>query len=304
MTIQKRQSIIIIAVIAATISIIVAAYDDTSSDKITLTEKSNYIDYSEQESIVRTEVSKVIKNYEKYGKAYFDTINAVNIAATPGSTEYYPFAIENESFIILAHGADITKIGTVADAMFSADKPITQIQDELETVGFTWITYHWENPRNGILQEKTSYLVLQGDNTILGAGYYHHEYDDKGLKTIQNVEELKSNYAKFGKAHFDTINAMNTIEDQTSTEYYPFVMDSKTFVFLAHGADKTNVGKVASLMFDATVSNEDIVKELNENGSTWIHYSWVNPENGEIQEKTTYLVLQNDVILASGYYLD
>ena len=151
---------------------------EAASDKITIfsdsinDESQKNIDYSEKESITKTEVSKLIKNYEKYGKTYFDVINAMKTATTPDSTEYYPFAVENESFIILAHGADITRVGKVAVAMFSADKPITQIQSELEENGFTWITYKWENPTNGLVEGKTSYLVLQEDGVILGSGYY------------------------------------------------------------------------------------------------------------------------------------
>ncbi len=186
MTIQKRQSIIIIAIIAATISIAVAAYesqlnvDQTNSESTDNpnTTYSNYeespqnTDYSEKESITRTEVSKLIKNYEKYGKTYFTVINAMNVSTTPDSTEYYPFAVENESFIILAHGANATKVGTVANAFYNADKPIKQIQSELEENGSTWITYKLENPANGIIQGKISYLVLQEDGVILGSGYY------------------------------------------------------------------------------------------------------------------------------------
>ncbi len=73
---------------------------------------------------------------------------------------------------------------------------------------------------------------------------------------------------------------------------------------LAHGADKSRIGKV--LIEDKDVDGKFFVKErlakAKADGKGWQQYKFMNPNTKRIEQKTAYFEVVDDVIVVSGSY--
>jgi len=125
------------------------------------------INTDEKKFFVEAFVADMLREYNVQGDSYLDVINSVQI-----ESKYYPFAVDFDTLIIVAHGADVNIVGNVSTLLENADKSPDQIKTELKTDGFTWVTYQWEDYEDGDkIKTKHSYLALDG-NIIFGSGYY------------------------------------------------------------------------------------------------------------------------------------
>ena len=129
------------------------------------------------------------------------------------------------------------------------------------------------------------------------------------------VDDIIALYDSDPESAFEQITSMMTIDP-----HYPFVIDPKTTVILAHGADPEHVGElVESEMVpvqhitgtgsDADESRAtpdkpfDLVRaELREHGQAWVEYEYINPVTGAEKFKNSLFVLHDGYIFGSGYY--
>ena len=84
-------------------------------------------------------------------------------------------------------------------------------------------------------------------------------------------------------------------------ELYVFVYD-KDGTVVAHGADPDRVGKNRIDQQDANGKyfGREIM-EVTESGDA-VEYVWINPETGQLQNKTTYVFLVDDYRFGCGVY--
>ena len=88
-------------------------------------------------------------------------------------------------------------------------------------------------------------------------------------------------------------------------ELYVFAYDFQG-VIVAHPKNPKLVGKNMLEVpdVDGKLFRKDIVEIAKTKGSGWVDYKYKNPENGKIEEKTTYLLKSGDVIFCCGIYRD
>jgi len=88
-------------------------------------------------------------------------------------------------------------------------------------------------------------------------------------------------------------------------ELYVFAYDFSG-VIVAHPKNPKLVGKNMLEVpdVDGKLFRKDIVEAAKSKGSGWVDYKYKNPENGKIEEKTTFLLKAGDVILCCGIYRD
>lgn len=53
---------------------------------------------------------------------------------------------------------------------------------------------------------------------------------------------------------------------------------------------------------DGKLFRKEIVEEARKNGKGWVDYRYNNPNNGNIEKKSTYYTKMGDVILEAGIY--
>ena len=110
------------------------------------------------------------------------------------------------------------------------------------------------------------------------------------------ADMLREHYVQ-GDSYLDVIT-----NAQTLSKYYPFALDFETLKIVAHGADSSIVGEISVVLENADKPIEQIKSELKANGSTWLTYQWMDYESETIKTKHSYLVLNGNTILGSGYY--
>jgi ABC-type amino acid transport substrate-binding protein len=129
------------------------------------------------------------------------------------------------------------------------------------------------------------------------------------------VDDIIALYDSDPDNAFEQITSMMAIDP-----HYPFVIDPKTTVILAHGADPEHVGELVEsemvLVQHITDTGSDadesratpdkpfdlIRAELREHGQAWVEYEYINPITGAEKFKNSLFVLHDGYIFGSGYY--
>ena len=86
-------------------------------------------------------------------------------------------------------------------------------------------------------------------------------------------------------------------------DLYIFVLDSKGLT-LAHGGNPKLVGKDMAGLKDAAGKFfiKDIVDAAKAKGTGWSDYKWTNPVTKKIEDKSTYFMMVDDMVLGCGIY--
>lgn len=86
-------------------------------------------------------------------------------------------------------------------------------------------------------------------------------------------------------------------------DLYIFALDPKGLT-IAHGGNPKLVGKDMIGLKDASgkLFIKEIVDGANSKGSGWADYKWTNPVTKKIEDKSTYFMKVDDVILGCGIY--
>ena len=86
-------------------------------------------------------------------------------------------------------------------------------------------------------------------------------------------------------------------------DFYIFAVDfnGKT---LAHGGNPAFVGRDMSSERDSDGKFfiREMIEKARTNGNGWTNYKWTNPATNKIEDKSTYFMRYNDVILGCGVY--
>ena len=257
------------------------------------------------ESIVMGVVDDIIALYDSDPQNAFEQITSM-MTTDP----HYPFVIDPETFVILAHGANPEHVGeqvesemipvqhiagTASDAdksRVTPDRPFDLVRAELYEHGQAWVEYEYINPVTGAEKFKNSLFVLH-DGYIFGSGYY----TTQDLIVQGVAEDAIALYKNNPDGAFESINSI-----MTTDPHYPFVLDPLTASLVAHGANPDRVGDV-SVSFTASSMPQDVILSELQNGNVWTEYTFANPTTGEIQSKRSILVLYDGYIFGSGYYV-
>lgn len=125
---------------------------------------------------------------------------------------------------------------------------------------------------------------------------------DKPADAIAMVDKGLAYMKKHGKdALVKEINAKNP--EFVQGELYLYVRGVDGTV-LAHPVNAKLIGKNMITLPDAEGKyfRKEIIDRAKSEGKGWVDYSYNNPVSKVIEKKSTYFVLNGDVILESGIY--
>ena len=224
----------------------------------------------------------------------FDGINAMYTDVT----SHYPFVIEPESGMTVAHGAFPDLVGKTSFA--SQDVSYSEIVESLEANNGTESINQYvifQNPSAGERTLKHNVFKLY-DGYLFGAGYYYS--GDEKVKGI-----VKSTIEKYKADRESSFVEINSQVDKGLTPHYPFVIDPNTKVIVANGGFPTIIGNISLFFSDhANKSAEEIISELGDSGNgVWVEYVYNVPGTDFEEKKRSYLEQYDRYIFGSGYYL-
>ena len=231
-------------------------------------------------------VEDLIAMYDMDGAAAFDAVNAML------SEGIYPFAINAETMTVVAEGAFPQAVGLPATFLHDADRPLTDILSELETLDGTWAKYAFLNPLTASYEDKTSYLVLH-DGHIFGSGYYSSP-DSGATDTVDAMLRL---YGVAGEDAFADV-----VSVPTDAFNVPFILNADTLDIVAHADPNLSGGDVRDAISSGR-SLEFVSDMLDRHGSLWLSYPSADPAPGA-EYTRAYMVLRDGYVFASGYGVD
>ena len=250
------------------------------------------------EAAAKAAVSEAL---EMYGESGDDVLEAVTASAEGyDASAPYVFVLDNtDEPRIVAHGAFADRVGDAATPLLNADRPYSDILEELRGGEGAWARYAFPNPATGLEQSKRSWLVLSGDY-VFGSGYYT-ETEAQAVK--RTAEEAASLFKAHGQEVFAMITA--SAADYDSSSPYVFVLDvgGGEPLVTAHGAFPERVGNVSGALLNADRPFSDILADMRGGEGTWVEYVFTNPATDAEQVKRSYLVMSGDYVFGSGYYL-
>ncbi len=84
---------------------------------------------------------------------------------------------------------------------------------------------------------------------------------------------------------------------------YLFVYDTKG-ITLAHGATPGAAGTNRWGMKDpdGKLLIQEIIKVAQQKGGGWVDYKFPNPANGKVEDKTSYCLAENGLVIGCGIY--
>lgn len=121
---------------------------------------------------------------------------------------------------------------------------------------------------------------------VAGQGMLEDEIKDAVIQTIEGFD---------GKD-------LASIDNLQFGDHYTFVLSPELDEILVH-PNQNLVGTEPSGVSNANYPVDEIINRLEDDGSVWIEYEFLNPDNDKVQHKRTLLVLENNLVFGSGYYL-
>lgn len=129
--------------------------------------------------------------------------------------------------------------------------------------------------------------------------------DEPTRKDAETMVRKAADYLKAnGRAKL--IDAVNVKDGEFHKgELYVFVYDDKATI-LAHPVNPKLVGRNTFDLPDAggKFYRKDIVEMAKTKGTGWVDYKYKNPVSGKVEDKTSFLLMAQDVILVAGVYKD
>lgn len=121
---------------------------------------------------------------------------------------------------------------------------------------------------------------------IIGQGMLEDEIKDAITQTIDSFD---------GKE-------LSSIDNLQFGDHYTFVLSPELDEILAH-PNQNLVGTEPTGVNNANFPVDKIIDRLEDDGNVWIEYEFLNPDNDKVQHKRALLVLENNLVFGSGYYL-
>ncbi len=128
--------------------------------------------------------------------------------------------------------------------------------------------------------------------------------DDRG--TPEEAQDMVSRAI----AYYDEMGPEAALA-KFNTDPAPEFLDRDLYIFVygpdgwlvAHGVDPALLGRTYSSFTD--VDGKQFGLEMQQTasvGGTWVDYKWMNPATGEVEQKSTWMVLHDDHHFGVGIY--
>ncbi|MDE2937252.1 MAG: hypothetical protein F4Y67_02980 [Chloroflexi bacterium] len=219
--------------------------------------------------------------------------------STPGGPwqigEMYVFVIDRNS-VIQAHAADPGLVGLDLSETVDSDGYLFTpglVEQASEDGG--WDIYRFTNPVTGEAEPKRSYVRLLDDGLILGVGYY--------LDETRFVKHIVNDALAVWETESDPIQIYQTDPRFNRGEAYLFVVRARDLVSLATQAEPQLVGTSLADLTDHTGKKFALEgRALADADGEWLYYGYLNPDTGAEEQKQSWLVRVDEVIIGAGFY--
>lgn len=244
-------------------------------------------------------VESAISRYETTGRAaavaYYNTPESMN-------GQWYVFIID-EGDTIISHAANPDNVGVDIKDINSADGwPTGRAISRLASPKGEWLTYHFDNPASGEIEQKHSWLVRH-KGLIFGSGWYEKVPDrvsEPGAYTRMVVNRAVQLHKALGS---EAASAYYDSRRSVDGAWYVFAIRNGRII--VHPTVPSNKGMSMTGPLGTDIRGKDFGAEMlaaDENGA-WVEYVYLNPDDDNKHErKHSWVVRHDGVIYGSGWY--
>ena len=243
--------------------------------------------YSLPDIRAQSVVDESIYTYRNDPQTGFDVITSGEL----NRVDLYP-AVRNATHI-LAHGTVPGLVGPVPDVQI-----VRSGGWDFDTVGegdSLWSQYAFFDSYTGITQIKRAWLNIHDGYVFLSP----YTIADADTQSVTDFARFIYESNREGDAWIDIITPDAPV---VTDDLYPFVIDAASWTRVADGVVPDRVGQPETILDTSGRSVEDVLADLEDNGRTWLTYTFHNPATGVEQLKRTYLQLRDGLVFGSGYY--
>ena len=215
--------------------------------------------------------------------------------------QHYVFVLDTDG-TMLANGASRALVGlNVMSLKDAAGAPfIREIVEGAKTADSGQVNYHWRNPADNKVENKTSLYRKIGDR-IIAVGYYTPRSSaEQAQKMLDEAVALVKRSG--GEAAFKAFNGPQG--GFVMNDEYVFAIGLDDGKYRASGASPNLVGVDVREIIDAagTPLFKQMIALAKDKGTGTVDYVWRNPATNAVEKKHTLIRRVNDVLLGVGYY--
>ena len=233
-----------------------------------------------------------------YDEKHKDAFSLITFSPKFHVGNLYVFILDEQGFRI-AHGGNPDLVGLQAPNY--PDNPVRDIiLDNADTHG-KWISYDRALPNTHIVETKHSFIIKH-DGLIFGSGYYvENEHETQLRQNAQYmVEQAIADYNTHSVQAFSNFNSDSKYHDG---ELYVFVIRMSDDVFVAHGTNHDLIGTKDTDIFDTDGINlGDLLSDSVTPEGVWVTYSWENPVDNKVEQKTSWIKSFDGYLFGVGVY--
>jgi len=216
--------------------------------------------------------------------------------------QHYLFVLDRKGTMVASNGASRALVGlNVMDLKDAAGTPfIRNIVEGAKQADSGQVKYHWLNPVDNKVENKTS-LYRQVGDYILAVGYYIPR------STAEQAQKMLDKAVALIKRSGDEA-AFQAFNDPQGGfimgDEYVFVIGLEDGRYRASGASPNLVGVDVREITDAagTPLFQQMIDLAKDKGAGTVEYVWRNPATNAVEKKHTLIRRVGDVLLGVGYY--
>ena len=164
-----------------------------------------------------------------------------------------------------------------------------------------WFDYTFPNFADGTVETKRSWMIIH-DGLLFGSGWYQPgpSKADAPAYTKSYVQQAINLYNAIGLE--DTIAYYNTPES-VQGQWYLYMGDTETGNLIAHGVNPAYIDVHSSEVRGPNnfPSGSVVFESATETGA-WSHYTFPDPESGQMRSKHSWTIIHDGIIFGSGWY--
>lgn len=219
---------------------------------------------------------------------------------TPESTDgpWYVFIIDENGIVVASAprpenlGQDVAQLPGLTDEdghNYGAD-----IANAPESGD--WVVYTYRNPDTGREERKHSW-VMRHDGLVFGSGWYEGP-DASPNYTQAFVAEAARRYDAVGR---DAVLEYYNTQDSVYGEWYVFIIDDDAGI-VAHATRPERIGLTYDQLTDINGYNYGPDFAAADEYGHWVSYMYRNPYTGNEEQKHSWVVRRDNLIIGSGWY--
>ncbi len=237
---------------------------------------------------------------------------------------YFFIETLNDAWVVSHINEDLIGTSRIDAEDALGKKHVVEMVNTVNNIGFGFVEYNFENPADGEIEDKLSFVTgITPPGWFIGAGYYdegidaYYEVNDANKLLVKEVTQTMANGISGVFENIYTEEQDRIAFSSSFIDHIRFFDDQSGYFFvydfegtcIAHGAAQTREGVNYWDLQDAQGNYliQDILEIVQSNSDGGFYeYYWENPSTGLEEAKVSYVmqIPDTEYWIGAGVYLN